>query len=71
MRLANYLPQTFRLALIRQGSETTVEYLTLNADNSLDIPLDIGGDVNEVTLVVMGTTRFTRQPAGYTLEFSL
>ncbi len=69
VRVANLLPQTFRLALVSVGSETTVEYLSLDENNSLDIPLEIGNGVSEVTLVVLGTTRFTRQPASYQFEF--
>lgn len=69
-RVENILPQTFRLALIKFGQQTTVEYLTLDADISADIPFSISGDVQEVVLVVTGTTRFTRQPAAYRYEVS-
>jgi hypothetical protein len=71
VRVPNMLPQTYRLALIRQGDETEVEYLDLPASNQLDIPIEIGGGsgVDEVTLVVLGTTRFTRQIASYQIEF--
>lgn len=65
VRIQNRLPQTFRLSLITQGRTTKVQYLTLNADQSLKIPLVIGGDVTKVVLAVSGTTRFTRQPAVY------
>ena len=70
VRVSNYLPQTFRLALVKnQGGKTVVEYLALPEDNQLDIPLQIGGEVKEVTLVVLGTTRFTRQLAPYQIDF--
>lgn len=69
VRVQNTLPQTFRLALVTEGAVTEVEYLALDATNSLTIPLDIGGEVDEVVLVVMGTTRFTRQPAAYRFDF--
>jgi immune inhibitor A len=65
VRVENELPQSFRLALIYKGAQTRVEYLSLAADGTIDIPLHIGGDTNEVVLVVSGTTRFTRQPATY------
>jgi len=68
VRVRNLLPQTFRLALIRVGARTEVEYLTLNDDLSLEIPIKIGGDVDEVVLVVTGTTRYTRQKAAYRFE---
>jgi len=69
VRIQNVLPQTYRLALISLGDQTTVEYLTLAADNTAEIPISIGGEVDEVVLVVTGTTRFTRQPAAYRFEF--
>jgi hypothetical protein len=62
-------PQTFRLALVTNGRNTEVEYLELDADNYLEIPIDIGGSVSDVTLVVVGTTRFTVQPASYQIDF--
>jgi immune inhibitor A len=68
VRIQNILPQTFRLALISRGDTTQVEYITLNPDNALDIPLHIGNGVDEVTLVVTGTTRHTRQKAAYRFE---
>ena len=69
VRVENILPQTFRLALIRHGSQTTVEYLDLNSDNSLEMPLDFNHDLHDVVLVVTGTTRYTRQPAAYRFYF--
>jgi hypothetical protein len=67
-RVQNALPQTFRLALIKQGSTTTVEMIEVNEDQTAEIPISIGGEVDSVTLVVSGTTRFTREEAGYTVE---
>jgi hypothetical protein len=68
-RIQNALPQTYRLSLIRYGDETTVETVTLDAANSADIPLDFDGEIYQAVLVVSGVTRFTRQPAEYTLTF--
>ena len=68
VRIQNVLPQTFGLALITFGKNTEVEYISINDDNSVDIPLSIGGDVKNVVLVVTGTTRFTRQTAAYRFE---
>jgi hypothetical protein len=67
-RVQNVLPQTFRLALIKQGSTTTVEMIDVSEDQTAEIPLSIGGDVDNVTLVVSGTTRFTRGEGSYTVE---
>jgi hypothetical protein len=68
VRIQNVLPQTFRLTLIVKGETTTVEYINLSADVSADVPLHIGGNVDEVILVVSGTSRFSRQVATYQLE---
>ena len=68
VRVQNALPQTFRLALIKEGSTTTVDMIDINDDQTAEIPLSIGGDVDNVTLVVSGTTRFTREVGSYTIE---
>ncbi len=67
VRIRNVLPQTFRLALVQRGQLTLVEQIELAPDNTAVIPVSIGEEVNEVVLVVSGTTRFTRQPAAYRL----
>jgi hypothetical protein len=68
-RVQNILPQTFQLALISFGDTTSVEYLHLGSDLETEIPISIGEDVDEIVLVVTGTTRYTRQRAAY--RFSL
>ena len=68
-RVQNVLPQRFRLALISRGNETTVQIIDVPESNVFDIPLELGGDVDDVTLVVMGATRFTRQSAAYLFSF--
>jgi len=65
VRIKNVLPQTYKLAVIEFGDSTEVEYITLSADNVAEIPLEIGGEVDEVVLVVTGTTRYSRQTAPY------
>jgi hypothetical protein len=67
-RIQNNLPQTYRLALITKGKTTNVEYIPLKAGNVADITLNLGGDIDEATLMVAGTTRFTRQEADYQFE---
>ncbi|HEX2996741.1 MAG TPA: hypothetical protein VHP14_18105, partial [Anaerolineales bacterium] len=67
VRVQNALPQTYRLTLITQGDTTTVTPITLNADQTADIPLSLQSG-EEAVLVVTGTTRFTRQPSGYEIE---
>jgi hypothetical protein len=68
VRVRNELPQSFRLALVRYGERTEVEPIGLNSDNQADIQLDLRAG-EEAVLVVIGTTRLTRQPASYTLSF--
>ncbi|RME87141.1 MAG: hypothetical protein D6770_10185 [Anaerolineae bacterium] len=68
VRVQNILPQTFRLALILEGQKTTVQSIPLSPDQMAEIPLSLGNDVSEAVLVISGTTRFTREPAGYRLE---
>lgn len=65
VRVANTLPQTFQVSLIRIGKQTTVESLRLDADQRGSARVRIGGDVDEVIIVVSGTTRFTTERAGY------
>lgn len=67
-RVQNVLPQTFRLALISHGSQTEVQILELPADNTLEILLDFGDGDIDYTLLVMGSTRFTRQGAAYRFD---
>ncbi len=69
VRIQNVLPQTFRLSLIKHGDTTTVEDVLLSPDNTAEIPLEFGNGVDDVTLVVSGATRYTRQPAAYRFDF--
>lgn len=70
VRIENSLPQTFKVSLIRSGSPTAVETLDVVPGQVLSLPVEIGGDVDDVTLVVSGTTRFTRQPATYRFKIT-
>jgi hypothetical protein len=66
-RVQNVLPQTYRLSLILKGDTTTVTSITLNEDNTVDIPISLQNG-NEAILIVTGTTRFTTIPAAYQIE---
>jgi len=69
VRVKNVLPQIFQLALISKGKAgTQVETIPLSADQTAELSLEIGEDISEVTLLVSGSTRFTRIPADYRLE---
>jgi immune inhibitor A len=65
VRIQNVLPQTFRLELIQEGGAASVQDIAIPADNQVDIPIQIGGNVRDAVLVVSGTTRFTHQKAAY------
>lgn len=67
VRVQNALPQTFRLTLVIQGPNTTVQVIPLNADQTAQIPLSLKND-ESATLVVSGMTRFTRSQASYQIE---
>jgi len=67
-RVQNVLPQTFRLGLITFGDRTNVQIIDVPETNLVDIPLDFES-MEEAVLVVLGTTRFTRQPALYSFGF--
>jgi immune inhibitor A len=70
VRIENALPQTYQLSLILQGSKTAVKTITLDANQSARIPIELGGDYSQAVLVVSGTTRFTRQEAGFNFSIT-
>jgi len=65
VRIENQLPQKFRLALITQGQETSVETISSGEGQTVEIPIQIDPSQKSVVLVVSGITRFTTQPAKY------
>ncbi|MDP1780091.1 MAG: immune inhibitor A, partial [Anaerolineales bacterium] len=66
VRVQNVLPQTFGLALILT-SDSSVTMIPLNEDQTAKIQLSLKSG-EKAYLVVSGTTRFTREPAGYQIE---
>jgi immune inhibitor A len=67
-RVQNIIPQTFRLSLITKGSNgATVKAIELNPDQTAEIPLSLK-DGEEATLIVTGTTRYTRKNTVYQIE---
>ena len=67
-RIQNILPQSFQVALILKGNETTVEIIQLTDEQTAEIPVSLGDEYDEAILVVTGTTRFTRELANYSIE---
>jgi hypothetical protein len=67
-RVQNILPQKFRLALIKKGSDgTTVQMIQPDASQLTEIPLSLK-DGEQATLIVSGMTRYTRNSAAYQIE---
>jgi bacillopeptidase F (M6 metalloprotease family) len=68
VRIHNQIPQTYKVTLIQSGSNgTTITPIELDGDQYATVDLNIESGFN-ATLVISGTTRFTRQPAGYTIQ---
>lgn len=69
VRVQTTLPQTYKLALITQtAAGVSVQPILLDVDQSAQIPLQLAQGEKAV-LVVIGTTRYTTQPAEY--QFSI
>lgn len=66
-RVQNIIPQNFRLMLITKGADTTVQTIELSSDQTATIPLSLKGG-EEATLIVTGTTRYTRKNTTYQIE---
>jgi hypothetical protein len=64
VRIQNAIPQTYELTLITIGTDTKVERITLDEDQTAKITVN-GGEFDDIYLLVSGTSRFTRQKAVY------
>ena len=64
VKVSKSLPQTFRVSLIKYGKEITVEKYSFKPGDVFQVPVD-GSSYDETVIVISGTTRFTRTPAGY------
>lgn len=68
VRLYNELPQTYRLALVQLGSSTQVTEIPVDADGHAQIDFQMGEEYDQAFLLVIGTARYTWQPAPYRIE---
>jgi hypothetical protein len=66
-RIQTVIPQTYRLALITKGSDTTVKMIEHRSDQTAEIPLSLKNG-EQAILVVTGTTRYTRATTAYQIE---
>ncbi len=62
VRVSGKLPQTFKVSIIKENGETTIEKYTVEPGDTLNIQIS---NVDQAVLVVSGTTRFTRTPSSY------
>jgi immune inhibitor A len=70
IRLQNRLPQTYLVSIVKKGTETTIENIVLDNIETAHVPIIIGDDVQEMIIIISGTSRFTRQQATYRYRIS-
>ncbi len=63
VRVDNNLPQTFRLVMVNNNGPITVQNIDVNSDQTAEIKMDL----SDATLIVSGTTRFTRELGNYAI----
>ena len=66
--MQNTLPQTYAVTIIRQGNDTTVENLQLDAANAGQLKFELGSDVQNLVIVISGTSPITREKAAYQIQ---
>jgi immune inhibitor A len=67
-RIENLLPQTYRVALIERGDEIRVKEINLDSLNQAQVQLHLGDEIDDVILVVIGTSRYGWLPANYRFQ---
>ncbi len=65
VRIENKIPQTYRIAVIERGDEIRVREIDLDSLNQAQVQLHFGDEVDDVILVVIGTSRYSWLPANY------
>jgi hypothetical protein len=69
VRLYNSIPQTYIVVLVEHGSEIVVREIELDDARHAEVPIEFSSDMDEVTLIVIASSRYTWTPAPY--RFSL
>ncbi len=64
----NTLPQSFAVSVVRHTNPPTVEHYFLDAGETLTLDVEIGKDLEEVSLIISGTTPVTREKATYQID---
>lgn len=70
VRLNNQLPQTFLISVIDEGVTTRVDEYTVQPGRELEIDIRGASMLHPVTVVISGSTRYTRQDAFYQISIS-
>ena len=68
LRMNNVIPQTYRLSLITFGDSIEILPIPLQDDQSAEVNINIGDEIDNAVLVVSGTSRFSRQKAAYRIK---
>jgi hypothetical protein len=69
VRLFNQIPQTFQVVIVETGEYDRIRVVQLDEHQRAEIPVSFRDEVQGLTLIVIGTSRYTWQPASY--QFSL
>ena len=64
----NLIPQTYRVSMITFGDTIDVVSIPLDGDQSAVIDITADRNIKHIVLVISGTSRFTRQKAGYQIQ---
>ncbi len=65
VRLYNRIPQTYCIVIVERGKDTRVREIRLDQDQRAEISLDLGDKYDDAVLMVIGTARYSWQPAPY------
>jgi immune inhibitor A len=68
VRLYNRIPQTYQLVLVEHGDITRITELSLDELQHAEVPIRLGDEFYQATLVVIGTARHTWQSAPYVIS---
>lgn len=68
VRIHNLIPQEFKVALIERGGEVQINTIEIDSTGLAKVRLNIENDVEDVILVVAGTSRYSWMPAVYSIE---
>ena len=69
VRVQNRLAQRFAVSVIYEdGAQTVIEKYQFWGGEAFTIPVSLNDDMNNISILISGTTRYTQQPANYRLR---